>query len=48
MNYRLRDAVLGLLSTGRFDSKGFADSGRIIAALRVCCPHCLHPGGLPG
>ncbi len=28
MNYRLRDAVLGLLSPGAFDSKGFADSGR--------------------
>ena len=27
MNYRLRDAVLGLLVTGPFDSKGFADSG---------------------
>jgi len=31
MNYRLRDAVLGLLAPGPFDSKGFADSGRIIA-----------------
>jgi glycosidase/fibronectin type 3 domain-containing protein len=30
MNYRLRDAVLGLLAPGNFDSKGFADSGRII------------------
>lgn len=30
MNYRLRDAVLGLLAPGPFDSKGFADSGRII------------------
>ncbi|HSQ16343.1 MAG TPA: alpha-amylase family glycosyl hydrolase, partial [Anaerolineales bacterium] len=30
MNYRLRDAVLGLLSTSSFDSKGFADSGRIL------------------
>jgi len=28
MNYRLRDAVLGLLTPGEFDSKGFADSGR--------------------
>lgn len=28
MNYRLRDAVLGLLTPGPFDSKGFADSGR--------------------
>jgi glycosidase len=28
MNYRLRDAVLGLLVPGNFDSKGFADSGR--------------------
>ncbi len=27
MNYRLRDAVLGLLAPGAFDSKGFADSG---------------------
>ncbi|HEV8688242.1 MAG TPA: alpha-amylase family glycosyl hydrolase [Gaiellaceae bacterium] len=31
MNYRLRDAVIGLLSPGSFDSKGFADSGRVIA-----------------
>src|SRR3712207_5763629 len=31
MNYRLRDAVLGLLSPhANFDSKGFADSGRQI------------------
>ena len=28
MNYRLRDAVIGLLSPGTFDSKGFPDSGR--------------------
>jgi glycosidase len=28
MNYRLRDAVLGLLAPQSFDSKGFADSGR--------------------
>ena len=31
MNYRLRDAVLGLLAPQSFDSKGFADSGRIIS-----------------
>jgi glycosidase/fibronectin type 3 domain-containing protein len=31
MNYRLRDAVIGLLAPGPFDSKGFADSGRIIS-----------------
>lgn len=30
MNYRLRDAVIGLLTPGAFDSKGFADSGRPI------------------
>ena len=30
MNYRLRDAVLGLLTPGNFDSKGFGDSGRKI------------------
>ncbi|HET9915363.1 MAG TPA: alpha-amylase family glycosyl hydrolase, partial [Anaerolineales bacterium] len=30
MNYRLRDAVVGLLAPQAFDSKGFADSGRII------------------
>jgi glycosidase len=30
MNYRLRDAVLGLLATTPFDSKGFADSGRLL------------------
>jgi glycosidase/fibronectin type 3 domain-containing protein len=30
MNYRLRDAVIGLLAPQAFDSKGFADSGRII------------------
>ncbi len=28
MNYRLRDAVLGLLSPSTYDSKGFGDSGR--------------------
>jgi glycosidase len=27
MNYRLRDAIIGLLAPGSFDSKGFADSG---------------------
>jgi glycosidase/chitodextrinase len=31
MNYRLRDAVLGLLAPQAFDSKGFADSGRVIS-----------------
>ena len=30
MNYRLRDAVLALLATDNFDSKGFADSGHQI------------------
>lgn len=30
MNYRLRDAVIGLLTPGPFDAKGFADSGRIL------------------
>ena len=30
MNYRLRDAVIGYLTPGNFDSKGFADSGRQI------------------
>jgi glycosidase len=32
MNYRLRDAVLGFLTPGPFDSKGFADSGHVIPA----------------
>jgi glycosidase len=31
MNYRLRDAVIALLAPGNFDSKGFADSGRVIS-----------------
>ncbi|HEU0245356.1 MAG TPA: alpha-amylase family glycosyl hydrolase [Candidatus Limnocylindrales bacterium] len=31
MNYRLRDAVIGFTTPGAFDSKGFADSGRIIS-----------------
>ena len=31
MNYRLRDAILGLLVPQPFDSKGFADSGRMIS-----------------
>lgn len=31
MNYRLRDAVIGLLAPGNFDGKGFGDSGRILA-----------------
>ncbi len=30
MNYRLRDSIIGLLAPQPFDSKGFADSGRII------------------
>jgi hypothetical protein len=34
MNYRLRDAVLGLLTPGPFDSKGFAASGDAIAPSR--------------
>jgi len=33
MNYRLRDAVLGSLTQGSFDSKGFADSGRQISPI---------------
>src|SRR6266508_5862320 len=32
MNYRLRDAVLGLLSPSPYDSKGFGDSGHAITA----------------
>ncbi|HEX9634063.1 MAG TPA: alpha-amylase family glycosyl hydrolase, partial [Candidatus Limnocylindria bacterium] len=32
MNYRLRDAVIGFLTPGPFDSKGFADSGNVISA----------------
>ncbi len=32
MNYRMRDAVIGFLTPGPFDAKGFADSGRIISA----------------
>jgi len=28
MDYRFRDAVIGLFTAGNFDSKGFADSGR--------------------
>ncbi len=32
MDYRFRDAVLGFLAPGGFDSKGFADSGRVITA----------------
>jgi glycosidase/fibronectin type 3 domain-containing protein len=31
MNYRLRDAVIGFLAPGSFDSKGFPDSGHIIS-----------------
>ncbi len=31
MNYRLRDAVIGLLAPGNFDAKGFADSGHLIS-----------------
>lgn len=31
MNYRLRDAVIGLLTPGSFDAKGFGDSGRRIS-----------------
>ena len=35
MNYRLRDAVIGLLTPGPFDSKGFADSGRSLRRLSL-------------
>ena len=38
MNYRLRDAVIGLLTPGNFDSKGFADSGRIIEPSEFAAP----------
>ncbi len=31
MNYRLRDAVMGLLSAGPYDGKGFGDSGRVLS-----------------
>jgi glycosidase len=31
MNYRLRDAIIGLLSPNPFDPKGFGDSGRQLA-----------------
>ncbi len=31
MDYRLRDAVVGFLAPGPFDSKGFADSGHILS-----------------
>ena len=31
MNYRLRDAIIGLSRRTRFDAKGFADSGRQLA-----------------
>jgi glycosidase len=31
MNYRHRDAILGLLAPQGFDAKGFADGGRILA-----------------
>ncbi len=48
MNYRLRDAVLGFLTPGPFDSKGFADSGQRHRAVRVPRPAVLDPRGLPG
>jgi glycosidase len=35
MNYRLRDAVVGFLAPQAFDSKGFADSGRILLPSEV-------------
>ena len=34
MNYRLRDAVLGLLAPQPFDAKGFADSGQPLSPSR--------------
>ncbi|MDQ3006969.1 MAG: alpha-amylase family glycosyl hydrolase, partial [Chloroflexota bacterium] len=49
MNYRLRDAVIGLLAPGNFDSKGFADSGRPIEpsefAARVASMREDYPDG---
>ena len=48
MNYRLRDAVLGLLAPGAFDPKGFADSGRSPIRRRSSPrPAGVDPGGLP-
>jgi glycosidase len=35
MNYRLRDAVIGMFAPGPFDSKGFADSGRVLLVSEV-------------
>jgi glycosidase len=32
MNYRIRDAVIGFLTPGPFDPKGFADSGNVISS----------------
>ena len=46
MNYRLRDAVLGLLTPGAFDSKGFADSQAQAEHVRVRGPARVDPGGL--
>jgi hypothetical protein len=46
MNYRLRDAVLGLLTPGKLRLKGFADSGRQIIAQRVRLAPGVDPGGL--
>lgn len=35
MNYRFRDAVVGFLAPGGFDSKGFADSGYVLKPSQV-------------
>ncbi len=47
MDYRLRDAVIGLLAPQSFDSKGFADSGRVISpsefAARMASIHEDYP-----
>ena len=48
MNYRLRDAVLGLLAPQAFDSKGFADSGRVILPSEFASRSGIDSRGLPG
>ena len=47
MNYRLRDAVLGLLAPGAFDAKGFGDSGHVDPAVGASAPAARPSGGLP-
>ncbi len=48
MNYRLRDAVIGLLATQGFDFQGLCRQRTHHQSIGICRPHGIDPRGLPG